>query len=42
MAFGRLPVSAQLHYRVEQQVASGGTRKETQNRLGIGVGIGAR
>jgi hypothetical protein len=42
VALGRLPVSAQLHYRVEQQVASGGTRKETQNRLGIGVGIGAR
>lgn len=42
VAFSRLPVSAQLHYRVEQQVASGGTRKETQNRLGIGVGIGAR
>ena len=42
VAFGRVPVSAQLHYRVEQQVASGGTRKETQNRLGIGVGIGAR
>jgi hypothetical protein len=42
VAFGRFPVSAQLHYRVEQQVVSGGSRKETQDRLGIGVGIGAR
>lgn len=42
LAFGRPPVSVQLHYRVEQQVVSGGTWKETQERLGIGLGLGAR
>jgi hypothetical protein len=39
---GSLPFSARLTYRVEQQVVANGARRETQNRLGIGIGVGWR
>ncbi len=39
---GRLPFSARLSYRVEQQVVGGGVRRETQDQLGIGIGVGRR
>jgi hypothetical protein len=42
VAFGRLPFSAQLFYRVEQQVVASGARRETQDQLVIAVGVGRR
>jgi len=42
IAFGRLPFSGQLRYRVNQLAVADGGRLETVEQLGIAVGIGRR
>lgn len=42
IAFGRLPFSAELRYRVNRLAVADGGRRETVEQVGVAVGVGRR